>query len=250
MVYALSFPAGEDINMEKEISFMTSIFGGHEKVRIVRSEECGTCSGSGVKPGAKVKTCKSCNGQGVVNQQQRTPFGMFNNVHTCATCRGTGQEVDEYCGTCRGKGVTSETKDLTLKVPKGVENGATMRVPGGGNAGKRGGRRGDLFVQLTVRPDKRFVRDGSDIYSTQEISYIDAILGATKPAELVDGTLDLNIPAGTQPGQKLRVRGKGAHKLNSEARGDAFVTVKVNIPTKVSTQEKELLDQLAKLMTK
>eukprot|EP00598_Pedospumella_elongata_P010411 CAMPEP_0185004044 /NCGR_PEP_ID=MMETSP1098-20130426/78206_1 /TAXON_ID=89044 /ORGANISM="Spumella elongata, Strain CCAP 955/1" /LENGTH=88 /DNA_ID=CAMNT_0027531805 /DNA_START=12 /DNA_END=275 /DNA_ORIENTATION=- len=88
--------------MEKEISFMTSIFGGHEKVRIVRSEECGTCSGSGVKPGAKVKTCKSCNGQGVVNQQQRTPFGMFNNVHTCSTCRGTGQEVDEYCGTCRG----------------------------------------------------------------------------------------------------------------------------------------------------
>lgn len=238
------------MTVEKEIAFMTSIFGGQEKIRVRRLDECATCTGSGHKPGTKVKTCGTCGGQGVVNNQQRTPFGMFNNVQACHTCRGSGQQVEEYCSPCKGKGTIMETKELTLKIPAGVESGATMRVREGGNAGKRGGRRGDLFVELTVKPDKTFVREGYDILTVQEISYVDAILGTSVKADTVHGKLDLSIPAGTQPGQKLRVKGKGVPKLNTEKCGDAVVTVKVIIPTKVSDKEKELIQKLSEVSRK
>ena len=140
--------AGEDMQVEVEIPFMTAIFGGTEKIKIRRLEECGTCSGSGVKPGAKVSTCSTCGGQGVVNNMQRTPFGVFNNVQTCPNCRGSGQEIEDYCPTCKGKGATFETREVVIRVPAGVEAGVTLRVRDSGNAGKRGGPRGDLFVQV------------------------------------------------------------------------------------------------------
>lgn len=237
--------AGEEVTMEREISFMTSIFGGQEKVRVRRLEECDTCTGTGIKPGAKVKTCGTCGGQGLVNNAQRTPFGLINSVQTCPGCKGSGQEVSEFCAPCKGKGTIMGSKELTVKIPKGVENGAVMRVKEGGSAGKRGGARGDLFLQLNVKPDPRFQREGNDIHATEEISYTDAILGTTIRADVVDGPLSLKVPPGTQPGQRLRVKGKGAHKLNSETRGDAYVTIKVKIPTKLSAREKELVEQLA-----
>jgi len=115
--------SGDDLNIEVEIPFMTGVFGGQEKFRVRRLENCGTCSGNGIKPGAKVNTCNSCGGKGMVNNMQRTPFGVFNNVQTCPNCRGSGQEVEEYCPTCRGKGATSESKEVVFKVPSGVESG-------------------------------------------------------------------------------------------------------------------------------
>ena len=236
--------------MEKEIDFMTSVFGGQEKVRVRRQIVCSTCTGTGVKPGAKVKTCGTCGGQGAVNNQQHTSFGMFNNVQACSACRGTGQHVEEYCPPCKGKGTTTETQDLTIKIPAGVETGAVLRVKEGGHAGKPGTSRGDLYVQLTVKPDAKFVRDGVDILTVEEISYVDAILGTTIKADTVSGKLDLNIPPGTQPGQKLRVRGKGVPRRNSETRGDAVVTIKVTIPKNISGKEKELVDQLAQVVRK
>lgn len=231
--------------MEREISFMTSIFGGQENVRVRRLEACDTCTGTGVKPGAKIKTCGTCGGQGLVNAAQRTPFGTINSVTTCPRCEGSGEDVSERCAPCKGKGSVMAVKELKVQIPKGIEDGAVMRVKEGGSVGKRGGRRGDLIMQVSVKPDPRFQRDGNDIHSTEEISYTDAILGTTIRAEVADGPLSLKVPPGTQPGQRLRVKGKGAHKLNSETRGDAYVTIKVNIPTKLSAKERGLVEQLA-----
>lgn len=240
--------AGDDLQVEVEIPFMTAIFGGQEKVRVRRLEECGTCTGSGIKPGAKVKTCSACGGQGVINNMQRTPFGVFNNVQTCPNCRGSGQEIEEYCPTCRGKGANSETKEVLIRVPPGIDPGATMRVRDAGNSGKRSGPRGDLFVSLAVKRDPKFKRDGTEIYTEEEISYTEAILGATIQADTVDGKTEVKIPAGTQPEQRLRLRGKGAPKLGTDIRGDAFITVKVKIPSNVGGKEKELVEQLSTIV--
>lgn len=229
---------------------MTAIFGGQEKIRVRRQEECGTCSGSGVKPGSKVRTCSLCGGAGVVKNMQRTPFGVFNNVQTCPNCRGSGQEIEEYCPTCRGKGTTSESKEVVLKIPPGVEAGTSLRVRDAGSAGKRGGPRGDLFVQVAVKRDNKFRREGTDIFTDEEISYVDAILGTTISADTVDGKMDLKIAAGTQPEQKLRLRGKGAPKLGTDVRGDAYITVKIKIPTNISGKEKELVEQIAEITEK
>lgn len=235
---------GDDLQIEVEVPFMTAVFGGQEKVRVRRLEECETCAGSGLKPGAKPRTCSVCGGQGAVNNMQRTPFGVFSNVQTCPNCQGSGQEVDSYCATCKGKGANSEIKEVAIKIPAGIEQGTTLRVRDGGNAGKRGGRRGDLYVQLTVKRDQKFSRDGADILSNEEITYFEAILGTTIKADTVDGKVDLKIPQGTQPEQQLRLKGKGAPKLGSDQRGDAFITIKVKIPNNISGKEKELIEQI------
>eukprot|EP01039_Chlorochromonas_danica_P002452 gene2452-2687_t len=242
--------AGDDLQVEVEIPFMTAIFGGQERIKVRRLEECGTCTGSGIKPGAKARTCSVCQGQGVVNNMQRTPFGVFQNVQTCPNCRGSGEEVDEYCPTCRGKGSVSDTKEVVVKIPAGIDDGATLRVRDAGNSGKRGGPRGDLFVQISVKRDPKFKRDGLDIFSEEEISYADAILGTTIKADTVDGKLEVRIPSGTQPEQKLKLKNKGAPKLGTDFRGDAYITVKVKIPTNVSGKEKELVEQIADLQKK
>jgi molecular chaperone DnaJ len=237
--------AGDDLQIDIEVPFMTAVFGGQEKIRVRRLEECGTCTGSGVKPGAKVTTCQTCGGQGVVNNMQRTPFGVFNNVQTCPNCRGTGQQIEEYCPTCGGKGANVESKEVVIRVPAGIEAGSSLRVRDAGNAGKRGGPRGDLFVQVSVKRDPRFKRDGVDVYTEEEISYTEAILGTTVKATTLDGDMDVKIPIGTQPEQKLRLKGKGIPKLGaSDVRGDAYITVKVKIPTTVSGKEKELVEQI------
>ena len=239
--------AGDDLQVEVEVPFMSVVTGSQEKVRIRRLEECGTCTGTGVKPGSKINTCSTCGGKGVVNNMQRTPFGVFNNMQTCPNCRGTGQEIEEYCTTCRGKGSVSETKEVVIRVPAGVESGISLRVRDAGNAGRRGGPRGDLFVQIRVKRDPRFRREGTEIYTEEEISYVGAILGTTVEAETVDGKVEVKIPPGTQPDQKLRLRGKGIPRLGTEERGDQYITVKVGIPKEVSGKEKELIEQVAAL---
>ena len=240
--------AGDDLQVEIEVPFMTAVFGGQEKIRVRRLEECVTCTGSGIKPGAKARTCSTCGGQGAVNNMQRTPFGVFNNVQTCPNCRGSGQEIDEYCPTCKGKGATSETKEVVIRIPAGIEAGTSLRVRDAGNAGRKGGPRGDLFVQLSVKRDNKFKREGIDIYTEEEISYTEAILGTTIKAETVDGKMDVKIPTGTQPEQKLRLRSKGVPKLGApDSRGDHFITVKVKIPTSVGGREKELVEEIQNL---
>lgn len=240
---------GDDLRFDLDIDFTTACFGGEEKVRIRHLETCDTCTGSGVKPGSQVRTCGTCNGAGVTMQVTRTPLGNFQTQQPCQVCKGTGQMVDEYCGTCSGQGRREVTKQVKVTVPAGVEDGNKLRVRGEGDAGPKGGPAGDLYIFLRVKNDKRFRREGPDIYSDVTVSYIDAVLGGKTKVPVIDGNeLDIKIPAGTQPGQVMRMKGKGAPKLgNADMRGDHFLTVKVEIPKSLNEQEKRLMEELREL---
>lgn len=243
--------AGDDLRFDLDIDFKTAIFGGEEKVRIRHLEKCDTCEGSGVKPGSKVTTCDVCNGVGVTMQVTRTPLGNFQTQQTCPACRGTGQKVEEYCGTCSGQGMVSKTKQIKVTIPPGVENGNKLRVRGEGDAGPNGGPAGDLYIFLKVKSDPGFRREGPEIYSDASVSYIDAILGADIKTPVVDGEVTIKVPAGTQPGQVMRLRGNGAPRLgNADSRGDHYVTMNIEIPKDLSKEEKELVEKLRDLREK
>ena len=236
---------GDDLRFDLEIDFQTALFGGEKKIRITHLETCGTCTGSGVAPGASVNTCSTCGGRGVVSQVVSTILGRMQQQVRCPTCGGTGTVVEKYCGSCDGKGVNKKSKQLTITIPPGVEDSNRLRVRGEGDAGAKGGPPGDLYVFLSVRPDPRFRREGMEIYSEYSVSYVDAILGSTLKVPTVDGVIDLQMPAGTQPGTTLRAEGKGAPKLNNvNVRGSHYVKVKVEIPQKISNKERELVEQL------
>jgi len=243
--------AGDDLRFDLEIDFKTAVFGGDEKVRIRHLEKCDTCGGNGVKPGAKVTTCNVCNGMGVTMQVTRTPLGNFQTQQPCAACRGTGQKVEEYCGTCSGQGMVSKTKQIKVTIPAGVENGNKLRVRGEGDAGPNGGPAGDLYIFLKVKEDKKFRREGPEIYSDESINYIDAVLGAEIKTPVVDGEVTIKVPPGTQPGQVMRLKGNGAPRLgNPDVRGDHYVTVNVEIPKDLSKEERELMEKLRELQNK
>jgi len=243
--------AGDDLRFDLEIDFKTAVFGGEEKVRIRHLETCGTCSGSGVKPGSKVNTCNVCNGMGVTMQVTRTPLGNFQTQQTCPSCRGTGQKVEEYCGTCSGQGLVSKTKQIKVTIPAGVEDGNKLRVRSEGDAGPNGGPAGDLYIFLKVKEDRNFRREGPEVYSDASVSYVDAILGASLKVPVVDGEVTIKVPPGTQPGQVMRLKGNGAPRLGQpDQRGDHYVTMNVEIPKEVSKEEQELIEQLRELQEK
>lgn len=236
---------GDDLRLDVDVPFENAVFGSEQKIRFSHLESCGTCSGSGVKPGTSPRECSACNGTGSTVQVARTPLGMFQQTTTCATCRGNGEVVDEYCGKCGGRGRTQVTKQLMITVPAGVDTGSRLRVRNEGDAGPRGGPPGDLYVMLRVLNSPDFTRDGVNIYSKVKVSYVDAILGKKISVKTLDGLHELDVQPGTQPGAVLRINGKGVPKLgNSYVRGDHFVTVEVRIPTRLSTEEKKLLQQL------
>lgn len=242
---------GDDLRFDLELDFKTAVFGGEEKVRVRHLETCDTCSGSGVKPGSKVSTCPTCNGSGVTVQVTRTPLGNFQTQQTCPTCRGTGQIVEEYCGTCGGKGLVSKTKQIKVTIPAGVEDGNKLRVRGEGDCGPNGGAAGDLYIFLKVKTDTKFRREGPQIYSNENISYVDAILGSSVKTPVVDGEVTIKIPPGTQPGQVMRLKGNGAPRLgNPTERGDHFVTINIDIPKELSKEEMDLIQQLKNIRDK
>ena len=239
---------GDDLRFDLEIDFKTAVFGGEEKVRIRHLEKCDTCTGTGVKPGSKVSTCQTCGGTGVTVAVTRTPLGNFQTQQTCPSCRGTGQRVEEYCSTCSGQGVVQKTKQIKVTIPAGVEDGNKLRVRGEGDAGPNGGPAGDLYIFLKVKSDPNFRREGPEIYSDAKVSYLDVLLGASIKCPIVDGDVTIKIPPGTQPGQVMRLKGNGAPKLGSaDVRGDHFVTINVEIPTDLSKEEEELIEQLRQL---
>ena len=237
---------GDDLRLDLKLDFREAVFGGEKQIKIPHLESCETCDGSGAKSGTGVKTCGTCNGAGQVRRATRTPFGSFAQVAACTTCNGTGQVIEEKCETCHGAGRQQETKNLKITIPPGVDNGTRLRVSGEGDAGMRNGTPGDLYVYLFVESDKEFTREGINIRSEISISYLQAILGCNLEVNTVDGKEELTIPSGTQPNTVLTLENKGVPKLgNPVSRGNHLITVKIDIPTKVNSEERELLEKLA-----
>lgn len=184
-----------------------------------------------------MSTCSTCGGTGVVTQVVSTILGRMQQQATCPTCGGTGQQVEAYCGSCDGRGVVQKAKTLKVNIPKGVDSGQRLRVRSEGNAAPKGGQPGDLYVFITVQDDPQFRREGIDIYTEVAVTYIDAILGRRVKVPTIDGEVEIELPAGTQPGTTLRIEGKGVPKLNSpDMRGNQFIKVVVTIPKKLSKQ--------------
>nr|APB03095.1 DnaJ-like protein [Antirrhinum majus] len=238
---------GEDQVYNLVLNFKEAVFGVEKEIEITRLETCNTCDGTGSKPGTKSSRCSTCGGQGQVLSSARTPLGVFQQVTTCPTCGGTG-EFSTPCNTCRGDSRVRKSKRISLKVPAGVDSGSRLRVRSEGNVGRRGGPSGDLFVIIEVRSDPILKRDDTNILYTCKISYVDAILGKTINVPTVDGMVDLKIPAGTQPGTTLVMAKKGVPLLNrSNLRGDQLVKVQVEIPKRLSGEERKLVEELSDL---
>ncbi|MFN9647580.1 MAG: molecular chaperone DnaJ, partial [Pseudanabaena sp.] len=236
---------GEDLRFDLKLEFREAIFGGEKQIKISHLETCATCSGSGAKPGTRPRTCGTCSGTGQVRRATRTPFGSFTQVSTCPTCNGTGQTIEDKCENCNGLGLNQVTKKLKITIPAGVDSGTRLRVSNEGDAGQRGGPSGDLYVYLFVQADNEFEREGINILSEIKISYLQAILGDKIAINTVDGKKPLTIPAGTQPDTVLTLEGLGVPKLgNPVARGDHLIRVKIDIPTKISGEEREVLEKL------
>jgi molecular chaperone DnaJ len=238
---------GDDERYDLLLDFQEAVFGIEKNIEVARLEMCNTCDGSGAKPGTTPSSCSTCGGQGQVMTTARTPLGDFRQVATCPACRGSG-EISTPCTSCSGDGRVRKTKLISLKVPAGVDSGSRLRVRSEGNAGKRGGPPGDLYVFINVRSDPNLKRDGNNILISTSISYVDAILGTTVKVPTVDGNVDLKIPAGTQPGTTLVMSKRGVPLLGkTNMRGDELVKVQVEIPKRLSSEERKLIEELADL---
>lgn len=239
---------GDDLRLDLKLDFREAIFGGDKEIKISHLETCSTCGGTGAKPGTQPKVCSTCNGAGQVRRATRTPFGSFTQVSVCPSCNGLGQVIEDKCDTCGGSGQKQESKKLKITIPAGVDNGTRLRVSQEGDAGKRGGPPGDLYVYLFVQEDQEFRRDGINILSDLSISYLQAILGCKLQVDTVDGEQEVTIAPGTQPETILTLENRGVPRLgNPVSRGDHRITINIAIPTKVSAEERELLEQLAQL---
>lgn len=239
---------GDDLRLDLKLEFREAVFGGEKEIRIPHLENCNTCNGTGAKPGTRPRTCSTCSGSGQVRRATRTPFGSFTQVSVCPTCNGEGQVIEDKCETCGGAGRKQETKKLKITIPPGVDNGTRLRVSKEGDAGLRSGPPGDLYVYLFVEEDAEFQRDGINVLSDLKISYLQAILGCRLQVNTVDGPVELKIPPGTQPNTVLTLENHGVPKLgNPVSRGDHLITIQIDIPTRITAEERELLEKLAKI---
>lgn len=237
---------GRDIQMILEIDFLDAVFGADKEVSLKKTVKCDHCSGNGAEPGSKIETCKTCNGTGRVIRVQRTILGNMQVQSTCEACNGEGKTYNQRCTKCHGAGARQENVSLKIKIPAGIDNGESIRLSGQGEAGEKGAASGDLYLQIRVRPDKRFVRDGYDIKSKAEINFTQAALGDKIEVETVEGVVKLSVPDGTQSGTIFKLKGKGVQKLQSYGRGDHLVEVVVKTPTRLDRRQKELLRELDK----
>ena len=237
---------GDDLRYDLNIDFKDAVFGQQREIKIPHLEKCEVCKGTGSRPGTGPTTCTTCGGSGQVRRATRTPFGNFTQVAECPSCNGAGQIISDPCSNCGGNGVKQVRKKLRINIPAGVDTGTKLRVSGEGNVGLKGGPPGDLYVFIKVKNDSKLRREGVTIYSEINVSYLQAILGDTVEIITVDGKVNLKIPSGTQPNSTLSLEGKGVPRLgNPVARGNHEVLVKVKLPTKISDEERSLLESLA-----
>lgn len=234
---------GSDMETEIVLEFSEVVTGIERTFSLRRQRACSVCGGTGAEKGGKLITCKECGGTGQVTRTTQSFFGAMRQSFVCPTCEGSGKMPEHPCKACAGEGRKEEKGEVKIHVPAGVQDGQSLRVRGEGGAGRHGAQAGDLYVVLRVRPDKRFERDGDDIRTTISVPVVDAILGTEIAVETVHGPVTLKVSAGTQPGQVLRLKGKGLPVLNSSRMGDHFVTVNVDIPAKLSHAERKLIEE-------
>jgi molecular chaperone DnaJ len=230
---------GADLVAEVEVRFEDAMAGTTVPLRVTGSQPCATCHGSGARPGTAPSTCPQCAGAGSVAVDQ----GLFSMARPCPRCGGRGQVVEDPCPTCDGSGSTTATRTLRMRIPAGVEDGARIRLAGRGEAGPPGGGPGDLYVAVRVRPHRFFERRGPDLLLTVPVTYPEAALGSNVKVPTLNGAVTLKVPSGTRNGRTFRIRGKGAPKRRG-GHGDLLVTVEVEVPSKLSKEERDLLKRL------
>ena len=233
---------GNDVHVGVVITFMEAAHGATITVTFQHKETCPDCHGSGAKPGSNVQTCPDCHGSGYVTIQQRTAFGVMQNTRVCTKCGGKGKIVTDPCGKCRGTGYVNVTVKKEVKIPAGIDDEQSLAMRGRGDAGTNGGARGDAIVIVTVKPDPIFQRRDYDVYVNVPITYAQAVLGAEITVPTVDGKVAYTVPEGTRSGTRFRLRGKGIQYLNGRGRGDQYVTVNVEIPKKMTREQKKALE--------
>lgn len=235
---------GSDIEVNLTITFAEAAFGASKTVELYKPVACAACSGTGIPPGSKMITCKTCGGQGRIRQVQRTILGNFEAVAPCGECQGTGNVPEKRCKECDGAGVKREKRAIDVRIPAGIDHGETIRVSGEGEAAGRGVTPGDLYLHIRLQSDPRFERDGFDVYSNLEIGFSEAALGTSKTVETLDGELEVKIPGGIQSGEEIRLKGRGVTRLQASGRGDHFIRVTVRTPKHLSHKAKKLLEDL------
>ena len=239
---------GEDLRMDIEIDFLEACFGLQKEISIRHLEACEECNSTGMQKDAKDTVCPTCGGAGRVQKSTQTILGSFTSVTTCPHCHGTGKNPKAFCKACRGLGAVEKDKKITIKIPHGVEHGSKMRVANEGNAGRNGGRNGDLYVVIYVKNSMEFARKGFDIYSELEISTPQAVLGDEIEINTIHGKYLAKIPAGVQNEERITLKGQGVPYLGSETqKGNHYVAIKVTVPKKLSAQEEKLYKELFEL---
>ena len=233
---------GDDIQIDLQIEFKDSVFGINQTVELYKSTTCPKCKGDGAEEGTPIETCKPCNGQGQIKKVQRTFLGAFETAAQCPDCHGQGKVPKTPCKKCSGSGVSNETERVEIKVPAGIENGSTLRLSQMGNASPHSGTAGDLYVRIFVKADSQYERVGNDIIKEETISFKKAALGDKIDVKTLDGEIELKIPAGTQPNTKFRLKSKGVSYLHGSGRGDLYIQIKVDVPTKLSKEQKKALE--------
>ena len=240
---------GRDLKYNLDITFEEAYLGVKKEITIMRNEECPTCHGNKAKPGTKTTTCKACNGTGTIRQVVSTILGQMQTTKTCPECNGEGTRIEEKCTECRGKGTIRKTVKISVSVPAGIDHEQTIVLKGEGESGVKGGPKGDLYIVVTVRHHNIFKRQGNHVICEIPITFTQATLGANIEIPMVDGTKEMfKIPEATQPGSKFVLRGKGFKAVNSTYQGDFIFTVNVQIPKKLTSEQRELLLKLAKTM--
>ncbi len=239
--------AGDDLRYSMTLTFEEAAFGVRKDITVPREETCTVCGGSGAKPGTKPERCPTCHGAGQVRTQQNTIFGSVLATRPCSACHGTGQIISEPCTECHGAGRLRTNKRIVVDIPAGIDNGQIINMPGEGESGYRGGPRGNLYITISVRPHKSFQRKGYDLYLEQSIPFTVAALGGEITVAGLKESVKCVIPAGTQPGSTFRLREQGVQRLKQPGRGDLLIMVNIEVPKRLSAEQRRLLEQFEEL---
>ena len=237
---------GRDLAYDLVITLEEAASGAEKETYIERTEKCDVCGGSGAAPGTSPRTCPRCNGAGRVQTTTRNSFGMFVRVIPCPTCNGRGRIIEKSCPKCRGNGLMEKERKITVKVPPGIDEGYQLRLPGEGEMSPGARAPGDLYVLIHIAPHRYFKRDEDDLLYSLSVGFPQAALGADISIPTLEGNTTIRIEPGTQPGQTVRLKGKGMPRFRGYGRGDLLIRVNVAVPEKLTSQQRALLEQLAK----